>query len=86
MKDLESRSGGFGNNEAFFETLRGLPPEAQEFLTGLSSHFMEKDVYEKFKARPKKIRGLERTLRHMGLGDDRIPQVMDYFHLPYTKK
>lgn len=86
MKDLEPQPGGSGNNEEFFEILRGLPPEAQEFLTGLSSQFMEQDVYERLRTHPKRIRGLARELKRMGLGDDRIPQVMDYFHLPYTKK
>ncbi len=73
-------------NERFFETLRDLPPQAQEFLTGLSSQFMEPDVYRKFKARKRKIVGLERELRRMELDDDKIREVMDFFNLPFAKK
>lgn len=86
MKLPESQSGQRPDNKKFFETLRGLSPQARDFLTGLSSQFMEADVYKKFKSDPLKIQSLETELRGLELGDEGITQVMDYFNLPYGKK
>lgn len=68
-------------DERFFRMLRGLPPQAQEFVTSLSNDFMEGDEHQAFGSDPAKVAGLGRELKAMGLRGKQVHQVMRFFNL-----
>lgn len=86
MTSLESSPERRVKDEKFFETLRGLPPKAQDLLTGLSSQLLETDIYRKFKADERNIHTLKKRLKRLRLGPDQVQEVMDYFNLPTVEK
>ena len=76
------KSGG----ENFYDTLRKLPPDAQEFITGLSSILMEPDIYKAYKKDETKIAGIKNELVQKGVSKTEINQVMKFFNFPSNMK
>ena len=68
-------------DESFFRMLRGFSPEAQEFVTSLSSMFMEPDERQAFRSDPDNITSLVSELKSMGLRGRQVHRVIRFFNL-----
>lgn len=69
------------NQEAFFEIYNAFPQPAQEIVSGLSSMFLELDVYKRFRSDPENIKALETHLKALGVNDIGVDSVVNYFSL-----
>lgn len=67
----------------FLGIVNELPPEAQDFINGLSSTFMEIDRYFDIKNSLESLQEIEAILKDQGLNESKINIVFNYFNLPF---
>lgn len=63
-----------------------LPPDVQDYVSGLSSLFLEADVYKDFKSDVNKVVSLRKTLIGEGLNEEDVATIMDFFSFSSTPK
>ncbi len=97
MKHIESLSSSNSqgmHNERYFRRkekelssiLRQLPPESREFVTDLTSIFLERNEYERVRSNPEVISQLHDQLVGAGISEKKIKKIMRYFNLPINNK
>lgn len=67
----------------FHQQVNSYKPEAQEYISDLSSNFLEADVYRKIKNDPDAVKQISEKLRGVGLLDKDVDLVMHYFNIPF---
>ena len=70
--------------QTLYKDLDRFPEEAQEFVTGLSSWFLEPDMHRSYRENPEKVESIATELRGFGVGEGDIQTVMDFFSFPFT--
>ncbi len=52
----------------------------------MTSILTEPDIYNKFRSNPDEVTNFKKELTNMGLGEDKIKVIFNYFNLPYSGK
>ena len=69
--------------QTLYRYLDRFPQDAQEFITGLSSSFLEHDIHSSYQEDPDKVSSIAGVLRGFGVGEADIQTVMHFFSLPF---
>jgi len=86
MQRSESEKVEEAEQKIFYENMATFPLKAQEFITDLSSQFIEADVYGEFRENPRNTQDLITELKSLKLEESSIEIVLNFFNLPYEKK
>lgn len=70
----------------YFKKLNSMPDDTRNYVSQLSSIFLEDDVYEQFKNDPSKIDALKQELASMGMMPEDLKLTLRYFNLAEIQK
>lgn len=69
--------------KAYLKTIGKLPPDSRDLVFLLESSMNEEDFHNKYKFHIGRRRALQRSLTSLGLNNQGVRTVMNYFNLPY---
>lgn len=67
------------DKEKLLDQIQQFPAAARDFVTYLSSLFLEEDIYERHRNNPQAIREIAGVLRGQGVSEDGVLTVLTYF-------